>query len=215
MNLGELIVDFRIKAQDTARPYLWPDKEVAPWFAEAESEASVRARLINDTAELTVSIGDTVIDLPSGLFDIQYAELRAADGTAYEIVGATRRELDKFRPGWRTRSERPREYVHDDKTLTLGSVADAGYTLYLDFFRLPAASLSNTNDEPEIHEIHHLNLVDWVLFRAYGKPDADTFNPGKSKEAEAAFVSYFGKRSNADIRRKQNANRPHRNAVHT
>ena len=214
MNLGELIVDFRIKAQDTVRPYLWPDKEVAPLFAEAESEASVRAKLINDTDEIPVAIGDTVLDLPSGLFDIQYAELRAADGTAYEIVGASRRELDKFRPGWRTRSERPREYVHDDKTLTLGAVADAEYTLYLDFFRLPAG-MSKAEDEPEIHEIHHLNLVDWVLFRAYSKPDADTFNPGKAKEAEAAFVSYFGKRSNADVRRKQNANRPHRNVVHT
>ncbi len=213
MNRGDLKADFRIKAQDTARPYLWPDGEVDAWFDEAESEAAVRARLIRDDAEIPVAIGDTVLDLPSGLFDIQYAELRASGGTAYELFGTSRRELDGLKPGWRSRSERPAAYVHDDTKLTLGSVSDAAYTLFIEGFRTPRG-MEDDDDEPEINEIHHLNLVDWVLFRAYGKPDADTFNPGKSKEAESAFVSYFGRRSTADVRRRQNANRPHRNRVH-
>lgn len=213
MNRGSLKGEFRVRAQDTKKPYLWPDDELDVWFDEAETEAAVRALLIVDSAELSVVLGDTVLDLPSGAFDIQYAELRAADGSVYEIVGATRRELDKFRAGWRTRSDLPKEYVLEDKTLTLGAVADAAYTLYIDFYRVPKG-MEDDDAEPEINEIHHSNLVDWVLYRAYSKPDADALDPGKSKEAEGAFISYFGRRSNANMRRKQNAGRPHRNAVH-
>ncbi len=213
MNLGDLKNEFRVRAQDTRKPYLCPDSELDLWFNEAEGEAAVRARLIHDTDEIPVAVGDTLLDLPSGLFDIQYAELRAADGVAYEIASASRRELDRFRPGWRIRSERPREFVHDDKTLTLGAVADAAYTLYIEFFRMPSG-MEDDESAPEINESHHLNLVDWVLFRAFSKPDIDMVDPVRAKESEAAFVSYFGKRSNADIRRRQNASRPHHNRCH-
>ena len=215
MNLRDGIDQFRVRAQDTKRPYLWPDPEIAGWFSEAESEAAVRALLIFDTEELAVSAGDSEkIVLPLPLFDIQHAELRAADGSVTVIDGSSRRELDRLRPGWRSKTERPTHYVHDDKSLSLSAIPDQNYTLYIEFFRLPKRALEEDEDVPEINEVHHFNLIDWVLFRAYSKPDADAFNPDKSKEAEVAFVSYFGKRSNADIRRKQNASRPHHNRVH-
>lgn len=215
MNLREGIDQFRIRTMDTANPYLWPDKELAPWFSEAEAEAAVRARLIVDTKEISIGAGETgKIDLPELLFDIQYAEIISADGTVTEVFSSSRRELDSQRPGWRNRTERPTHYVHDDKSLILSSIPDQDYTLYIEFYRLPSAPMAEDEDEPEISEAHHLNLIDWVLFRAYSKPDADAFNPNKAKEAETAFVSYFGKRSNADMRRKQNANRPHRNRIH-
>ncbi len=214
MNLSELINAFRTQSQDKVRPYLWPDDELAPWFSEADKEAAIRSRLINDSEEFTVKAGDTTIDLPKELFDIQYAELRAADGTAKEITGTDRQTLNALRPGWRTKSEPPVDYIHDDKTLMFGAVADADYTLYLEFFRTPKRALREEGDESEINDQHHLNLVDWVLFRAYGKPDPDTQNPGKSEDAEGRFTAYFGKRPDADLRRRQNANRPHRNRIH-
>ena len=215
MNLRDGIDQFRVRVADTARPYLWPDPELAGWFTEAEAEAAVRALLIFDTVEIPVSAGNSdKINLPVLLFDIQHAELRAADGSVTIITGGSRRELDRLRPGWRSKVERPTNYVHDDKSLVLSAIPDQDYTLCIEFFRLPNGALENDDDVPEINEVHHLNLIDWVLFRAYAKQDADGFDPGKSKEAEAAFVSYFGKRSNADIRRRQNASRPHRNRVH-
>lgn len=215
MTLRELIDRFRILAQDKVRPYLWPDDELAPWFSDAESEAAIRARLVNDSAELSLTAGDNdPIALPGGLFDIQFAELRAADGTTSEITGASRRELDRLRPGWRARSERPTNYVLDDKHLIVSALPDQDYTLYIEFFRTPGNQLRNDSDTPEIAEAHHLNLVDWVLHCAYSKPDADTLNPGKSANSEADFTRYFGPRPNADLRRRQNANRPHRNTLH-
>ena len=89
------------------------------------------------------------------------------------------------------------------------------YTLYLEFFRIPARRVSCMDSRFEINEIHHLHLVDWVLHKAYSKPDVDTLNPGKAKDAEGRFIASFGKRPSADLRRRQNANRPHRNRLHS
>lgn len=214
MNLRQLIDEFRTQAQDKVRPYLWPDDELTPWAADAESEASIRARLIHDTEEIEIGAGETAIDLPSGLFDIQYAEIRPIGGAAKEIVGTDRTSLNAARPGWRNKIEPPVDYIHDDKTLTFGCVPDVGFTLYLEFFRTPSKELKEEGDTPEIHVRHHLSLVDWMLFRAYSKPDADTLNPGKAKDSEDRFTEYFGPRPDADLRRRQNANRPHRNRLH-
>ena len=215
MTLGDMIDLFRIRAQDTKKPYLWPDPELALAFSEAEGEAAVRSLLIHDTDELSFTAGESgPASLPAALFDIQYAELRAADGAAYEIAGASRRELDRIQPGWRTRTERPTNYVHDDNALFLSAITDQAYTLYIEFFRLPKAPLVDDGDAPEISESHHANLVDWVLYRAFSKPDADGFDPKRAGESLNDFESYFGRRSTADQRRRQNAGRPQRNKVH-
>ena len=216
MNLGDLDADFRVRVQDTKRPYLWPKPEVARWFSEAESEAAVRARLIVDDEEFSFAAGDSPrVDLPEALFDIQYAEIRDASGNVFPVKASSRADQDKYNSEWRKNVERPTFYIHEDRALVLNAIPDQAYTLYIEFFRLPSKALEDEEDSPEIAEIHHAGLIDWVEFRAYSKPDADAFNPGKAKEAESRFVAYFGKRLNADLRRRQNANRPHRNRVHT
>lgn len=213
MNLGEIEADFRDQANDAIEPYLWSSDSVKKWANEAEFEASIRAQLIVDSVEIPIAAGAKSCALPALLFDIRYAELREASGRAYEIRGSSAGELDSLRPGWRTKVDQPKEYIHNDKDLTLGATADVAYTLFLEFYRTPETALVESDDVPEIAAGHHPQLVEWVLFRAYSKPDADTFNPGKAREAEGNFESYFGKRRNADMRRRQNANRPHRNKL--
>lgn len=216
MNRGELKDEFRTRVFDTVKPYLWPDKEIDPWFSEAEAEAAIRSRLILDTEEFGLAAGDSPrIDLPSALFDIQYAELRDASGNAYPIEPSSRGDQDKYNRKWRQNIERPTFYIHDDKALVLNAIPDQAYTLYIEFFRKPSNAMADDNESPEIAEIHHLGLVDWVEFRAYSKPDVDTLNPGKAKDAEGRFIASFGKRPSADLRRRQNANRPHRNRLHS
>ena len=214
MNVESLITEFRTRSGDKVKKYLWPDEELLPWLADAEKEAAIRARLIRDSDELSIAAGDVAVDLPAGLFDIQYAEIRGADGKCYEMAPSDHSALDSDRPGWRTKSERPREYIHNDKTLTLSAVADAAYSIYIEFFREPAKPLASDSDVPEINGTHHIHLIDWVMHKAYGKQDADTMDQGKSDDGEARFERYFGKRPNADLRRRQNASRPHRNKLH-
>ena len=215
MNLGEMIDEFRVLSQDNVAPYFCGPNELIKWFNDAEEEAAIRARLIHDSEELTVAAGETRIALPKGAFEILYIELRDASGTFFPICVSTRDVLDAAMPGWRRRVERPEFVVVDDTEIVLGAVPDADYALYVEFFRTPRAQLADVDDTPEIHLAHHEGLIQWVLHKAFGKPDADLFDPVKSKDAESAFVRQFGKRPTADLRKRQNANRPHRNRLHT
>lgn len=215
MNLGDLKAEFRVRVQDTVKPYLWPDAEIDRWFAEAEMEAAIRSRLIHDSDEFSFAAGDVPrVDLSDSLFDLQYVELRDTAGNIFPVEASSRADQDKYNRQWRQNVARPTFYIHDDKALTLNAIPDQAYTLTIEFFRLPANPMAADGDSPEIGEIHHLRLIDWVEFRAYSKPDADAMDAGKAKEAEARFVAIFGKRPSADLRRRQNANRPHRNRIH-
>lgn len=214
MNLGELELEFRATEQDTARPYLFSPEEIAIWATQAESEAAVRGNLIRDSGEISISAGDTAVTLPSGLYDIQYVECRAADGTINEVYPKDRGTLDIDRPGWRTEVIRPQDYVHDDKRMVLAGVSDADYSLYIEFYRTPKSPLVKSSDAPEIDVIHHIRLVNWIRFRAYSKKDVDTQDDGKALEGEASFSAYFGMRKTSNLRRAQNAVKPHRNRVH-
>ncbi len=215
MKLGDLKEEFRVRTSDMERPYLWSDEELARWFAEAEAEAAIRAKLLRDSDEYSFSAGDVPrVDLPANVFDIQYAELRDAAGNAYPISPSSYELQDEYNSKWRRNVERATHYIHDDLFLILTAIPDQSYTLYVEFWRTPARALKDDGNAPEIGEIHHLRLIDWVEFRAYSKPDVDTFDAGKSKDAEGRFAAIFGKRPSADLRRRQNANRPHRNRLH-
>ena len=215
MNLGEMIDEFRVLSQDNFAPYFCGSDELIKWFNDAEAEAAIRARLIHDSDEIGISAGETHLALPARMFEICYIELCDAAGTFFPIKESTRDVLDAETPGWRHRIERPEFYIVDDTEIVLGAIPDANYTLYVEFLRTPRARLENSSDTPEIHPAHHEGLIQWVLHKAFGKPDADLFDPVKSKDAESAFVRQFGKRPTADLRKRQNANRPHRNRLHT
>jgi hypothetical protein len=64
---------------------------------------------------------------------------------------------------------------------------------------------------PEINGVHHRHLVKWALHRGYQKPDAEVYDPGKSARALAEFEDMFGKRPDANYRKRANSSRPHRN----
>lgn len=216
MTLVELIDAYRVEADDRQIPYLTSDEDVIRYLNEGESEACIRAKLIFDTdpglCEIHVGAGDPVVSIDPLINEISYASLMSADGTVFVLNPTDRLAMDRDRPDWRTYSRRPDGYIHDDKSLTLNSPVDADYTLNLEVYRCPARLMSGDGDTPDIAAIHHRHLLDWAMFRAYSNPDAELFNPKKSEQAEARFERYFGAKPDASIRRKQNANRPHRNA---
>ena len=214
MLLGkDLIPEFRTQADDKKKPYLWGDTSVANWFNEAEREACIRAKLILDSDTFSVNAGELSLDLPALLHHIQYVELIAADGKRDELSATSRRVLDFEASNWRNTTERPDRYIHDQSSLTFSALPDADYEVYIEFFRLPAQDMG-LDDEPEIPLVHQDGLVDWVLFRAFSVPDADGFDPKRSAMAEEEFTKRFGPRPGADMRRRQQANRPHRNRAH-
>lgn len=214
MTLGELIAEYRSLSGDKRRPYLCDDAEATKWFNEAQDEAAIRSRLLVASEEISFDAGTPNQLIPSGMFEISAAELVDANGKRYVIEARTSGELDIVRPGWRRSVERPEFFVIEDTAIVLGSVPDAAYTLCVEGYRTPDRVLKNENDIPAIHRTHHSGLIAWVMYKAFGKRDADLFDPDRSAESEAAFTRQFGKRPNANLRKRQNANRPHHNRVH-
>ncbi|MNV63001.1 hypothetical protein D3C71_1555760 [compost metagenome] len=87
--------------------------------------------------------------------------------------------------------------------------------LRLEGYRLPLAALEQDSDEPEIHKGHHRHLVDWALHRAFSVPDADTFDPKRAGDAEAAFAAYFGLPPDSDMRRTTRHDQDHQTTVYS
>lgn len=221
MTLQELIDSFRTDADDTEAPYLWPDVELVRWFNEAEEEAAIRGRLLFDDT-LTVSVAKDMSAYPfTALFEITRATLfRVLDpvGPVYARCGerlwpTDRVEMDRIDPDWRTDKRDPTRFIQEDTRIFLPCIVDRDYQMRLEGYRLPKVPFTpdDLDASPEIGPAHHRFLVHWVLHRAYQKPDTETLNPQKSAIALAAFEQYFGLRPDSDLRKDQQANRPHRN----
>jgi hypothetical protein len=71
----------------------------------------------------------------------------------------------------------------------------------------------NTLGKPEIHQAHHEHLLQWALHKAFGIPDSDGFDPGRSALAERAFTAYFGPMPDSDLRRETRSDVPHHNIL--
>lgn len=217
MNVDSLIEEFRDRTLDLVEPYAWSDEYLVKCLAEAETEAAIRAGLFRDSTTLDVGSGEIVISIPQslGLFEIKYCELIVLGEEEGEKIDAvTYDALDEATPGWRRKSGRPEAYVHDGVNIVLGAKADQDYQLFIEYSRTPKNKLV-AGGAPEIgDETQHIKLIDWAEYRAYSQPDTDFMNPNRAQSALAEFERNFGKRPNADMKRKQNANKPHRNRCH-
>lgn len=218
MNLEELIAEARSDADDRADPPLLGTDDLIRWFNEAEAEAAIRARLLFSD-EYTI---DVLQDVSGYAFDKLFIITRAS---LYRIAGATpvdyplertlrlvtREEIDSYCPDWRTERGCPEYLIKEDRRIFIPSIVDRAYYLRLEGYRTPLVKMEDDSQVPEIAEIHHRGLVNWALFRGFSRPDADMFNPQKAAQAEARFEREFGKRPNADMLKRQQANRPHHN----
>jgi hypothetical protein len=228
MTLDDLISSFRVDADDQARDLngkqgdlLWADADLERWFGEAEEEAAVRKRLLYDDytlaiVRINVLAGQSSYPIDPRFFEISKARLLNADTGRFleDLYITTRDALDQECQYWRDERRRPERFIQDDTRIVLPGIVDRAYTLRIEGYRAPLVPITADSDgsvEPEIAAIHHRFLVHWVLHRAYSKPDSEVFNPQKAAIALGAFEQYFGLRPDADLRKDQQANRPHHN----
>jgi len=185
MNLRELIVECRRASRDTVVPYFWKDEVWTAALNEAEDEACVRARLIeDDEADFCwVDLEPGVQRYPLDSRIIKVIEARNSEGqliSGYEI---------------------------GQKDLTLGVAPTVAQTIRLLVYRRPLNKLASASDQPEIDEQLHRYLTHWALHRYYSDQDADTFDPNAAARHEADFERRFGKRPSASVERKQRRKR--------
>lgn len=218
MTLEQLIARFRIEADDLATPYLWQRDWLAMWFSEAQDEAAVRARLLLDDFTGAVTQIEVTADVdayklhPKVIEIVRLGFKPEGDERATGIDLVTRERLDRDYCDWRTRPAGDvRWAMQADTRLRLGPVPSRGGVLHMEVYRLPLKPLVNDSDKPEIHEAHHNHLVQWALYRAFSRPDADTHDPGRAEKAYAEFERYFGRSPDADLRRSTRHDLPHVN----
>lgn len=221
MTLEDLIALFRSDAKDVEEPYLWGETQVVGWFNEAQSEAAVRGRLLLDDStpavcEIAVAADMASYQLHPKVYEIAHLRfVGASTSEGRELAVVSREYLDRKDPYWRDRCcDEPRFAIQTETRLRLVPTPREAGMLRLEAYRLPLKQLTHCYDKPEIHEAHHAYLVHWALYRAFGQPDADGFDPGKSQRSYSVFESYFGMRPDSDLRRDTRQDQPHTNVIH-
>jgi hypothetical protein len=210
----DLFDTFRARAFDTAAPYLWSDVELQEYLDDAQNEAAERALLLRDSStaeicEVAITAGESTYLLDERILQIERAKL---DSQTRPLVLTSVDELDRTSPGWGSRTGSTTTIAIDAEgagwVARLVGVPSVDDTLRLQVFRLPMQSIALPGDEPEIAKRLHVRLVDWMMFRAYSKKDAETKDEVKAAEYEAIFTSAFGPRVDANVRRKQRDRSP-------
>lgn len=207
MNLGELVQAFRSRSDDVAEPTLWTDAEVVSYVNEAQREACIRARLIEDydTPEVTrlaLRAGKGLYDIHCSILRVRRVYLQGAKRTLEP--SSVEYQDDTGYADWMTRTGTPRWFIFSGTTSQLRvvdapSIAD---TAILRVHRLPLNPMKQPTDRPEIHDKYHFRLLDWALRLAYLKQDADTYDEQKAEKYEVAFAASFGIRLDANVERK-------------
>jgi len=156
--------------------------------------ASGETYVIGDASEalcrVCVSQDVSTYSLSSKVFRIDDCYL-ASDSKS--LIHKTKGWLDRFYYQWRTATGTPRYYFREGRQITLVPKPSETDTLNLSIFRLPLQDLSIiTDNEPEIPEDYHFDLIHWVCFLAYSKEGNDTLDTEKAKLHFSQFVNKFG-----------------------
>ncbi len=189
MTLDELLDACRQETDDIEAPQLWSDAEFKFWLNEAEREACIRARLIEDVSSAATTVAVTtstaIYALHASVLDVLRIEATLNPGVPLE--------------GWT---------LTPDK-LVLATVPLVADTLKLTIVRLPLADFTAAASTPEIQAHHHRRLVDWALYRAYMKRDSEAQNLNLASQYFAQFEQSFGYRPPSNVQRKWRDKRAH------
>lgn len=215
MDLDALISEVRTRADDAVAPHLTGDAQLTAWANEAEREACVRARLLFDDTDRP---GITTIAVVPGQHSYTLSPLVLfIDAASYEaVMGGRPRDLElrgldwiRDQRDWQYRSSNRPHVLSDDgrDRVRLWATPSTVGTLRLHVYRLPLVPMEDLDDEPEIHEMHHSGLIEWVMYRYWSQKDSENYDPARAEAAKAEFTARFGERNTADVMRKHRERR--------
>ena len=204
MQLNDLISRFRTLANDKVEPYFIDDASVIDWLNDAVNEACIRGRLLHES-NVSISVQDTksIYSLSKSIYEITRICFIANNGEQSNFLKlVSTGELDRiYCNDWANKKGQPEYAVQTDTKIRLVPQPDSNGILQIEGYRVPLSLMSSDSDEPEINQIHHVQLIQWVLHKAFSVVDAEFFDPNRSALAEQAFTDYFGMRPDSDLRR--------------
>lgn len=189
MDTTELRNLFRAEMSDTVVPYLISDDQVYRYLDDAQKQFCRWTEGIEDARSFTIAIVPTVQWYD---FDKTILKLRritnAATGASVTVINPEKLEAAGIRFDGRTGPLKAVVAGMQKNTLRVWPVPNVAVVLALEVFRL--SKTIDAGDELEIDEQHHINLLLWAKFRAYGNEDSDVFNSRKSADYEVRFHNY-------------------------
>lgn len=217
MVLSELLRRFRVDANDKVEPYFNEDVDVIAWLNDAVNEACIRGRLLHesqnsDACNIPVVAGNSQYSLHPSLYELTQVWFEPANGyrgSNLSLVSPEYLDQRYSSENWRRLQGRPEFAIQDDTGIRLVPIPDVDGELQLEGYRVPLLPMEKDTDVPEINQIHHVQLIQWVLHQAFKVPDAEFFDPNRSALAEQEFTDYFGIRPDSDLRRITREDIPH------
>ena len=149
MHIKDLINTARIEAWDNSNPPLFSDNELAMWANEAQMEACLRKKLLRENynpvlVQFDIIAGVRSYPLDTRMFEITHAQLvpKGQVGGIPWILGITTdEEMDTISNFWRSQPFRPMAIIHRDNALDTDCIPNASYTINVEGYRLPIATL--------------------------------------------------------------------------
>lgn len=211
---SDMLSEFRREVDDlpaadgSTEHCLWSDDDLYRYMNEAAAAVARRTLSVFKTMAFSVAAGEPMIKLPGQrILAVRRAYLETANRELQQLnvnQDVLRSDYGLFsrRPDLETATGTPSAFYLDYTPgyLRLYPAPTADDTLVLQASLIPplivdGAPLPFTDEE----DIHLLRL--YMLYRAYNKHDADTFNPVKARQAESDFNEYSRLR-NAEFRRQ-------------
>lgn len=220
MNAGELCGAFREDVGDVRRPYLWSESEVWRYANDAHR---MFVRLIGGIQDFTsaatsvaIIANDAVGTLDPSILRILSATLRST-GLDIGLINYTDLGKSVETDYGLLRTIKLDNTVGDVHSGVIGmeqnkirwiNVPAVDDDVDLIIRRLPRARLVDDSDELEgVHEDHHSELLNWMEYKAFLKPDADTFDKGRADVCKALFEEYCRNVARVDIERAKHKTR--------
>lgn len=197
----DLVDAFRTYSRDTVVPYLWSDLELYQYATEAESSVAQELLCLQDmtstAAVLDVTAGEPNITLSPSTLRIRSAFFITATGEQRSLELRTMDGMRDAKVFTDTGSPRVLIIGGSSGTARVYPIPTESGTLQLSIYRTPLKALTATS-KFEIPFHYTPALLEWMIYLAYRKRDADTFSPGQSAAGMAGFEEYMRKYGRAE-----------------
>ena len=194
---------FREETVDEVTPYLWSDELILRYLTEAQTAFCRETEGVEDQLVVTVAAGSATVRLPAKVRKIRAARLeetpRELELMSVEEVGA-----EGTLP---VASGVPRVLVMGGRAgmVQVVPVPLEDTRIVLDVFRLPNERIGSTSDELEVDDMYATDLLHYMLYRAYSRPDPDTMDRVRADYFREQFdLSVLRARREQGRRRKPN-----------
>jgi hypothetical protein len=200
MKVSDVISRARYLLNDTD-PSLrrWEDEELILWTDDAQRAVAVARPDSSPSQRVVTLTAGTKQATPEDCFKLMDVVRNVAqDGlTPGRAIRMIEREvLDQFDPSWHTAAAKAevRHFTVDDRspnTYFVYPPALAGTKIEVLLSQRPA-TVDSLTDDLAMADMYFDPIVDWVMYRSYGKDTEYTANPAQQAAYLAAFANKLG-----------------------